>query len=381
MRLKRKGAERRLGIALFILMTSIAIISLMLRELFTVTSQESTRVRNYGDRIQALYLARSALNLSRFILAVDRLMANPTGQAKATDAVDKLDDLWATPVMFPLHEAELEAITSIGNKDKPPTDEQTKEQKEFMKKCEDFFEDFPGDAVSVTADLSGRLGLNDVTDAATPDMYKVLQELLRPNVEFLRHLNERNVRSDELAREIKDYADQDTEDDVKTPESGVYTSMQLDYEPKNRAFTNMDELKMIPHMDDFIFDFLSEHVSPYYIPQRVSKKININTTNKIVFQSLLMGLSDADSVAAKFIEDRKEKKRIYTEKEAGQQLSDALQLKPENVRLNLITGASDSFKIETTATVNQVQLKLETIVSRNLGGKKVEPIVQMRISP
>lgn len=391
MHLRKKAlqARPRLGIALFILMTAIAVISLMMRELISITSQEATRVRNAADRMQAVYLARSALNLSRFIIAIDRITKNATGKRETFS--DTLKDLWTNPVIFPLSEQEISAIISgtsgLGSdsKDKEkqaPQNADDPKRKDLIKHCAEFFDDFPGNAVSLTSDLSAKFNLNDLTDVGNQDIGLAFQELLKPNVEFLRHLNERGVTPEQLYREIRDYADPDTNEyETNTPESGIYSAMRLDYEPKNRAFTNMDELKLIPHMDDFIFSYLSEHVNPYYTPQRLNKKININTASAQVFQSLLKGVSGAEEIAQKFIKDRTENKRVYNDKNYASLLSDALQLNNESIRLNLITGASESFKIETTAEVNRIRLKLESVVSRNLGGKKFEPLVVMRLSP
>jgi type II secretory pathway component PulK len=382
-RRRRLSAKDNLGIALFILMTAIAIMSLMMRELVTASSTQAIRVKNSGDRVQALYLARSSLNLARFFLVVDRLIDSQKAKINLPVA-DRLDDIWATPNNFPLTGEEVQVLMKAADEKKSEAP-QTSEHKDFVKKCEKFFDDFSGTAASVTTDLSGRLYLNDLTSANGLPTFESLVELLRPNMDFIQHLNELGVQPEALAREIRDYADQDTVSDFGASEEDPYISAHLDYKPKNRVFTNPDELKMIPHIDDYIFDYLSNFVSAYNIPASMKappSKINLNTVGKEVFQALLKStVPNPQAVAEEFIKDRTEKKRTYTDKDLAQTLNDTLRLDNNTIRLNLLTGVSDSFKIETTATVNNMTLKLETIVVRSAGNKKVEPIVFMRVSP
>ena len=60
------------GIALFILLTSLVILSLGLKEILVITGLQADRVRYQYNRMQAIYLARSAQNLARFFLIFDQ---------------------------------------------------------------------------------------------------------------------------------------------------------------------------------------------------------------------------------------------------------------------------------------------------------------------
>jgi type II secretory pathway component PulK len=363
------------GIALFILMTALVVLSLVVRELMMSAGNQATRVRNSGDRIQALYLARSSLNLARFILALDRIQDS---QIPGREPTDRLDDFWSLPNYFPLKIEEIRALTKKSEPDEGASEEA--QDPDFTKKCEEFFDGFPGQTTSITTDLAGKLSLNDLV-AGSGLPLEVLTELLRPHVDFIRHLNEINTTPEGLAREIRDYMDPDnTEAPTNAEESYPYSALQLDYGPKDRAFTNLDELKLVPHVDETVFQFLSEFVNPY-TPTRPVPMINLNTVSKEVFQALLKGVSDAEIVAEKFVMDRAKQKRVYTKSNFLSQLSDAVQISGDQIRNGLLTGVSDSFKIETTSEINKIELKLETVVARNPGVKKVEPILIMRTSP
>lgn len=370
------------GIALFILLSSVVILSLLMRELIQSSSNQAFRVRNSVDRIQALYLARSSVNLARFILYLDNrmdLLLKRQNQEPA-DTLFADRDFWNTPNYFPLKREEIMALTQAVLS---PDQKQDAEEPngDLLKKCEEFFGGFPGTATSITQDMAGRLYLQDLSHASKLPL-QVLTELLRPNSEFLRHLDGLRISPEALAREIRDYMDPDSqEDESGTAESMSYTSMNLDYEPKNRPFIVADELKRVPHVDDTVFSHLVDQVNPYFNPSHASPKINVNTVSAILFQSLLKDRADAADLAQKFVKDRAENKRVYSDANMKKELLDALQLSDQEIQYSLLTGVSDSFKIETTATVNQIVLQLETILVRASSSDKLEKVRLMRVSP
>jgi type II secretory pathway component PulK len=174
----------------------------------------------------------------------------------------------------------------------------------------------------------------------------------------------------------------ETESETTGSETPPYNSAELQYGPKNRAFTNLDELKLIPSMDDELFEYLSPHVSAVYIKNRKPpSKINLNTVSKEVFQALLKNVGNPEETAEEFIKDRTENARIYTDKTLAKMLEENLQLTGEEIRLGLLTGVSSAFEVTTEATVNQISISLSTIIPRASGAKKVNPLIQMRVSP
>jgi type II secretory pathway component PulK len=367
--------ESKQGIALFILLASLMLISFALKELFQLTNTQAEKVRYQYDYLQAIYLARSAQNLSRFFIILDERIAAISGQRDQSS--DSSADLWSMPVALPIPADFLKAISGqAGTKDDGPSNSQTED---FQKQCQEFFSDFPGDATSQVEDLNRKLNLNDLND---PEVAQTLIDLLSANREISDWLQAKNISPTDLVREIRDYMDQDqSENDLNSPEDTIYRTLNLPYEPKNYAFTNLDELKMVPSVDDEIFDFLSRYVSAVHIAQRRKPaRININTVSRELFQALLKGVSDPEKVTEDFFKDLKENKTVYTEANAAQRLSEKLGIDPAEIRGRLITGASDAFKIETTAYVNQVQVVLETIVGRGYK-KPLDPLSVTRISP
>jgi len=380
-----KKTNQRNGIALFILLTSLVILSLGLKEILVITGLQADRVRYHYYRTQAIYLARSAQSLARFFLLYDLQIDNQVLKAEATDGPN---DIWANPIPFPVPSEALQLMSSQmaegaglskasndANKDEaPPIDEA------LAKKCGDFFNDFPGNAVSQATELSGRINLNDL---GNEHVFASLVELLQASPEFLQSLTSKGIRPLELARQIRDYMDaNDIEDETQAKEDEAYRSDQLEYGPKNRPFTNLDELKMVPGVDDEIYEYLSPFISGVYLAHAGNiAKINLNTVTKEVFQSLLRNTSDPAQIAENFIKDRVENERAYTTKNYQKILEDNFGLDKDKIRpAPPLVGTSNIFRIETEATVNNVSIVFEGVMGRGLK-KPRDPFATQRISP
>lgn len=385
---KFKNQKSRSGIALFILLTSMILLSLSMGELIQTTSTQANRVRNYGDRLEAIYIGRTAQTLTRVRILLDAYLDKTTGGGQLSDVPS---EIWAQDMPFPIPAIALQALSKqLGGKEAADQSEEIGAKEEgqaLIKKCDDFFNDFPGDAESKAIDLNSLLYLNslDPLDDPTPATFDTLVALMRPNYDFERSLSARNINPDEVARQIRDYLDKDEiENENQAPESSPYNSAQLQYTPKNQNFTNLDELKLIPLMDDELFDYLSHHVSAVHLltpPRRKPARFNLNTIDKNTFQALLKQVPNPEQVAESFVKHRKEKSPVYTDTNLKQLLKDNIGLDSDNIRINLLTGNSDAFKIETDVTVNQVKLRLEAVAPRTPGKTSMEPLAIVRVSP
>lgn len=360
------------GVALFILLTSIVLISLIMRDLIQSTSIKVDRVRNTMNRIQAIYLARSALNLSRFFIVFDQFQSGQNKEASS----DHLQELWAKPIPFPIPSAVIsEAIT--GGSKAPPQPEDA----DRIKKCEAFFEDFPGSAVGQSTDLNSKISLNDIAHPSKLT-FETFEDMLSPNPEFLRGLNARNINPETLTRQIRDYIDDNTvEDETKTPEDLPYISLSLPYGPKNRPLTTTEELTAIPLMDDELYEYLAPYVTGIYIASRTPPaKINLNTVSKPVFQALLKNVAQPEDLADAFMKDREKSEVPYTDKNLTEELKSRFKLDNDTIRLGLLTGSSTAFEVNVEAEVGKIKVNLETLVPRT-GGKGVEPLQRLRVYP
>jgi len=357
--------SKRPGIALFILMTSLMILAFAMKDLIQTTNVQVERVRNSLDRMQAIYLARSTLRLARFFIQFDSITDPNT---------DTLQDQWALPIPFPIP---IQVLNSFLNQDSNGSDNSQQEldshQKEQLKKCDDFFSDFSGDATAQIIDASSKINLNDTYNEL---VQKVLFSLLTPNYDFISSLEQRGIQPEEVVKEIRDFIDQDEEqNDTNAPETTPYLDAQLPYGPKNRRIFVLDEIKLVPSIDNQLYDYFSRFTTAINFKGRDQLgKINLNTVSKEVFQALLKDLSDPEETAKAFIKDREDNNRVYTDKDISQQLQ-SIGIDPQNVWLPLMTGKTDVFLVKTKAKVNDVQIELDSVV------KRPNTVVRMRISP
>jgi type II secretory pathway component PulK len=371
----RIGEMNHRGVALFILLTSLVILSLSMRELLVLTGMQTDRIRSQIDRVQALYLARSTLNLSRFYLLFDEQVDRAVNKEEAADT---LSDLWAQPVIFPLPAATVQSMGAFlsGSNSEAPAAEP---DEALIKACDLFFADFTGNAEAITTDLSATLSLNDLNN---PDLLKALINLLQADPDFLASLSAKGLNAESLAREIRDYADPDeTENETNSLEESVYRAAQLDYAPKNRPYTQLTELKLVPSIDDEIWEYLSPFVNAVYIAQRPRPaKINMNTASREVIEALLTNVSDPRAVSEEIVADREENARRYTDKNIMQTLESLFGLTNEEIKGNLIGGQSNAFHIRVTSRVNQTQIQVDAITGRGFA-KPIDPFVLFKVSP
>lgn len=370
--------KRSPAMAILILFMSLLVISLALQDLIQTSNLQVSRVRNSMDRIHAIYIARSTLNLSRAFIFMDAAIdRNLTGGAEASDSPA---DPWATPMVFPIP---IELISSFFNSEEseqePVAEDLSIQQKDQLSTCNEFFEDFPGEAYAETIDLSSRLNLNDMESEA---VQQVFLNLLSPTYDFIQELEQREIRPQDVVYEVRDYIDQDDVENVTNAlELNAYTNRELPYEPKNRPMNVLDELKLIPSVDNALYAYLSDKVSAAHFSGRKKPgKLNLNTVSKDVFQAILKDVSNPEELAADFVQDRDENSRLYNSKNIADQL-EAAGISRDNVDLGILGGQSELFLVKVQSVVNEMEVELEAVIKKPTGKKETRPIVRMRISP
>lgn len=368
----RKNSSKQ-GLALFILITSLVVLSLAMRELLTTTSLQISRVRNSYDRVQALYLAKSTLNLARFFILVDAVQ----DKQLSGKTIDTSSDLWNLPIPFPVPVQMLNTL--LNSEDDSSAGELSREQTDKLARCEEFFKDFDGDAVAKITDMSSKINLNDM---ANRDVQDSVEALLSPDIEFLNSLEDRNIRPIEVVHQIRDFIDRDLEDEeTRGSEQDPYLNESLDYDPKNRPMVVMDELKMIPMVDDALFNYMRSYVSALYFSGRSSpSKLNLNTVGPEVFQALLKNVANPEERAKDFIREREENSFLFSDESLKDDIESA-GLEPENLRMPLIGGSAEVFLVETQARVGDMELNYEAFVKKPKGKADRKPIVLVRVAP
>jgi len=384
--MKRAGRPQHKAVALFLVITSLIIISLAMRELLVRSTAQVDRVRNAYDRIQALYLARSNLNLARTYITI-------FGSFAMADAdYDSLKDL-PQPIPFPISAEVVQGLTALAGQSEDGNAPTTPAPMpaELMKSCNKFNLDFAGESYALIDDLSARLNINmlSLDKTASAPYQQVLTNMLAPNFKFIDDLESRGVERDALVSQIRDYIDDNTIDDSNNaPEEYPYQQLQLNYGPKNFSLALVDELKMVPGIDDFLFYYLRDKVNVLpVIKGQKEARINLNSVSAEVFQALLKSRSGNDEQLAKqFVKDRTENNRIYSQAKIEEQLADA-GFSTDNLYKELIGTRSDAYLVTSRATVGETEVALEATIrnprAKSTPGSKSssKPIIMMRVQP
>jgi len=382
--MKRAGRPQNKAVALFLVITSLIIISLSMRELLVRSTAQVDRVRNAYARIQALYLARSNLNLARTYLTI-------FGSFAVAD-YDNLRDL-PQLIPFPISAEVVQGLTGLANanEDGSKNNAPAPMPEELVKTCNKFNLDFAGESYALIDDLSARLNINMLSLAATASgpYRQVLTNLLAPNFKFIDELEGRGIERDALVSQIRDYIDNNTIDDSSNaPEEYPYQQLQLNYGPKNFSLALVDELKLVPAVDDFLFYYLKDKVNvlPVIRGQKESR-INLNSVTAEVFQALLKSRGgNDDQLAKQFIKDRTENNRVYSRAKLDEKLSDA-GFSPDSLYTEIIGTRSEAYLVTSRATVGDTEVALEATIrnprAKSSPGSKSssKPIIMMRVQP
>lgn len=369
--MNRLSKRKNPAIALFVLLSALMVITFAMKELLSNTSLQISKVRNNYDRIQAILLARSTFNLARFFIIFDYFAERQAGQI----AADAPGDPWSNPIPFPIP---IELMTSF-QAEASGQDGLSSEQQDKLKRCSEFFDDFYGEALAEIGDLSARINLNDLE---REEIQQVVLSLLTPNLDFINNLESRNIRAQEVVEQIRDFIDKDVQNNTtETGEDFPYADFGLDYGPKNAPLFVIDELKMVPSIDDELFEYFSGLTSAYYYSGRQSpSKINLNTVNADVFQALLRGVNDPQVIAEEFIAFRDQNGIIFTANNIEEEL-EKFGIVKENTYMSLLTGVSEAFQVNIQSRVGDMELEMESIVKKPTGKRDVSPIVRTRLLP
>lgn len=280
---RRQGlrARGRRGMALLMTLVAVSLMTVLVSDFMENTSVFVATGTNARDEIQATYMARSAINLSRLILVVQPTL-NRQLRAFNMPALPiwKYADMMLAPFSDPgaagglgmLLGADMEGATGLG---------------------------VTGGTFSAQiVDEDSRINLNSAAQGRMADLLaRNLAALVAP-AQYNELFEERDADGNFTDREtliqaIIDWADLDT-----TPygfdsgaEDGTYEMLRPEYERRNAPFDSLEELRMVRGVDE---DFWNAFVEPN--PEdpesRVltvwgTGRINVNTANQLVLATII----------------------------------------------------------------------------------------------
>lgn len=291
----------------FALLLSLLIVFLLVVIIFEADFQIRADLRaagNFRDDLKAYYLSRSGISAGEALLIDD---------VKNSNDYDGLDELWAFPIPeYPLGDGLLSGFI---------IDEERKININF---------------------LINQSGGKETLMEARKDQLVRLFMLLQVNPD--------------LVDAIIDWLDADDEPRPFGAEGPAYQALEPGYPAKNGNMTTLSELRMVQGITQEIYRTISPYLTVYG-----SGKINVNTADSLVLQSIDEGLDETE--ARRLIE-----KRPFKDANA-QDFKDEL---PEDVdgrirtdeRIQWFTTRSKFFSLESRGQVNDTRKMTKATVER-----------------
>ncbi len=295
------------GIALFMVISALALLSILIAELTYSTQVNSRLAYNNIDNWKAYYLAKAGMRISLLRLAAYKQIKkfiddpnNPAGKAVPKDIIEKI---WNFPFIYPIP---IPKESDIAKGD---------EIKKFMKESS-----LTGSYTANISSESNKLNLNNLFIKEVADTSKNQTNANSPNTPPTPKTTSTAAQAQQMIpvdikpifeaaittalenkkREDKDFYDayrnvegKDLLDAVlaylfkESPNSNLPGFKQIT--PKESPLYSLTELHLIPGIDDELYSLLESIFTVYSTPG-----ININTANKQLFTSLLPQASPDD---------------------------------------------------------------------------------------
>lgn len=279
----------------------IVIMSLMILTTATIEFLYTERINyqlamNAKERLQAYYLARSALNFSKVLLKYQKEAekalesAGSAGEGMATEPLYKMIPLSSTMIRSAISGSEASESSEKTGEDANQEDETVKEEGEEGKDeevdsgLEDFkqkssllsqeeareFLNFTGDFTSEITEEQTKFDLNKigsiVSTSASYDQRKklLLSFLLLPK--FKSTFENQEQDAELLVHNLSDWVDSngvinEFENVSRGSEDSEYSG--VDYKVKNGKMMTLSEIRLIAGMNDDIFGLLGDFVTIY----------------------------------------------------------------------------------------------------------------------
>jgi type II secretory pathway component PulK len=263
---------------------------------------------NERDRLQAFYLAQSALNFSKIVIKYDKEAKQLVNQA--SQKLGRSIQVKPLYQMIPINSALLRTFVQSSGEEgaaAPPTEEEggdkLKEAQQALgnvnsKEAQTFL-DFEGDFDAKVEAEDGKLPLNGFyTLSPTQREYDRLKDTLRfllMQKPFEGFLKDPTQDSQDLAGKIADFIDKNDvineyKGEERGPESGLYVGTAQ--KPKNAKLLTADELILIPGMTDDILTELKKHVTVY----KSTDKINACLASDELLRAMILAFTQREDI-------------------------------------------------------------------------------------
>ncbi len=287
----------------FALLLTLLIVFLLTVLIFEVNFQVKTDLLaagNFRDDLAAYYIAEAGISAGKALLEEDKETGNTS---------DNLTELWASPI----------PEYALGD----------------------------GTFAGQITDESGKFNLNSLLDSQGKPILWKREQLAR-----LFSLLE--VDPDRVDP-IIDWMDKNSETENHGAEDETYLAQDPPYPTKNRPLDTLEEIRFIKGITPEVYKKIAPYLTVYG-----DGKINVNTSDRLMLQSLANGIDD--SIASRLIEGRPYDKNITDFKT---KLSQAVaQTTTNNVKFDDLTVMSNVFSMEAYGSVGRTRKFIRAVWDR-----------------
>lgn len=277
------------GIALLMVLASLAILSSLVVEFAYNSNVTYNLALNQKDRVQAYYLAESALNFSKLILKFDKEARKLAGEA--SNKLGRTIQIQPLYEMIPLNSEILRGIAQMEGGAAPEGGEGEEGGEAapegspgaggaealgaFNLKGAESFLAFEGNFSSEIGEEDAKLNVNAFfslppTQKSYERLKSALYHLLLTD-EFKGLFEDKFRGAKDLAQNIADYIDKD---DAQNEPGGQERGREgvgggLQVQMKNAKLLSMEELMMVPGMTEDIFQKLKPYLTVYGADEKI----------------------------------------------------------------------------------------------------------------
>ncbi len=244
----QRGRER--GVALLATMLAVALLTILVMDFTTSTSNAYRAAANQANQVRAYYLARSAVNVGIALLADDARKAALSNQPR----VDSLQSIWALPLP-PL---------PLGG----------------------------GWASLSVVDEARKLNINQLV-APNGQVNQPFAETLARLLMIL------GIDPTQIIPALIDWMDPDSIVTPQGAESDYYLKLFPPYEARNAPMPTIGDLRLVRGINETIFRRLSN-----FITTTPSVRVNINTAPPEVLMAVAPALQESPSSLKSILEQR-----------------------------------------------------------------------------
>lgn len=333
------------GVALFLAITSVALIAFIAVELSYDTASEYLISSQEIQRLKSRYAAKAGVEISLLRLHIYQKVQKQYGKQLGNNR-QVLDQIWNTPFMWP------PMIPEEGHAvDKDQMETVTKESLMEAK---------------YLATIQSESSKIDLTDLVSPSkglaaytkktLIQLIENRLQADDEWAK--NNRDLNAQTLVNNLIDWMDADNVSLNSGDEGSYYSKIEDSKLPPNQPFKTLDELHIVSGITDEIFEFLAPAVTIYGV-----KGLQVNHAESSVLQSLAPTISA--ELAQEIIDRRSgEDGPFQSEKQFYDFLaSRGIDTKPiEEQNIPLIFDSEFNFRITSTGNYGRTSSEIVAIV-------------------